>query len=268
MSDITVIIPAYNAVKTVERTIRSVMASVIPLEVWVVDDGSTDGTGSLLDELVGRQGEWKSSSTLRVIHQANCGAYQARLAALKQIATPYFGFVDADDRVEPEMFAKMLDFVRADSLDVVQVGYRGPSTGERRILADRALWCELVRPIILEGRGSCFVWDKLYRNQYDFASFDPTNHVTNWEDLIFNLQFFAKVRRFGFMDEPLYHYEETEGSAVRKFRWRLIKDFLETVRMRRKMSAAYKIRPWGWTNLRWAAVNMRNIIALGLRGMK
>lgn len=184
MSDITVIIPAYNAVKTVERTIRSVMASVIPLEVWVVDDGSTDGTGSLLDELVGRQGEWKSSSTLRVIHQANCGAYQARLAALRQIATPYFGFVDADDRVEPEMFAKMLDFARADSLDVVQVGYRGPSTGERRILADRALWRELVRPIILEGRGSSFIWDKLYRNQYDFESFDPTNHVTNWDDLI------------------------------------------------------------------------------------
>ena len=66
---VAVVIPAYNAERTIERTVRSVLASSIPLDVWVVDDGSTDGTGELLDRLVGEGrevGEMSGSGTVEV----------------------------------------------------------------------------------------------------------------------------------------------------------------------------------------------------------
>ena len=122
MADVSVIIPAYNAAKTVERTIRSVLASTIPVDVFVVDDGSTDGTGELLDRM---EKELASANGARlvVMHQPNCGAYQARLNALKKIETPYFGFVDADDEVDPKMYEKMLAAMERGRLDAVQCGY-------------------------------------------------------------------------------------------------------------------------------------------------
>ena len=122
MTKVSVIIPAYNAAKTVERTIRSVLASTISVEVFVVDDGSTDGTGELLDRME-RELAPSNGSRLVVMHQPNCGAYQARLNALKKIETPYFGFVDADDEVDPKMYEKMLAAMERENLDAVQCEY-------------------------------------------------------------------------------------------------------------------------------------------------
>ena len=293
---ISVIIPAYNAEKTIERTVRSVQASTIPLEIWIVDDGSTDGTGALADRLAANNPTIQQSNNqtiLHVIHQPNSGAYQARLNALKQIETPYFGFVDADDTVEPEMYEKMLEFAKREQLDVVQVkwnterpvGNPNPSripqsnnpksnnpksnnlkSNNQTILSGLTdIFNAIVRPIMWEGRDSSFIWDKLYRNQYDFSTFDPTDHVTNFDDLIFNLQFFTKVERMGFIDEPLYHYNATIGSAARKFRWKIVKDFRETFRIRRKLAPAYGVRPWGWMNFRWFVKNARNLLVIWLK---
>ena len=278
MSEISVIIPAYNAERTLERTVRSVMASTIPLDIWVVDDGSTDGTGALADRLVATFNpqsnnpaikQSNNQAILHVIHQPNSGAYQARLNALKQIKTPYFGFVDADDTVDPQMFEKMLALAERDELDVVQVGWKQAGLLDLRLLdcliGEKEIFRSVVKPIMWEGRDSSFIWDKIYRNQYDFSLFDPTDHVTNFDDLIFNLQFFTKAKRMGFVNEPLYHYNETIGSAARKFRWKIVKDFRETLRMRRKMASAYGVHPWGWMNFRWFVKNARNLFAIWLK---
>lgn len=266
MAEISVVIPAYNAERTLERAVRSVLGQTLrELEVWITDDGSTDRTGEIADRLAAED------TRVHVIHQANAGAYQARFNALKRITTPYFGFVDADDTIKPEMFEKMLDLAKRKELDVVQVGWQ--QTGvfdlglDDCLIGEEKIYQAYVKPVIWEGRDSSFIWDKLYRNQYDFSTFDPTDHVTNFDDLIFNLQFFTKVNRMGFIDEPLYHYNETLGSAARRFKWKLIKDFRETLRMRRKMAAAYGVHPWGWMNFRWFVKNSRNIVAIWLKGL-
>lgn len=265
MNEISVIIPAYNAEKTIARAVQSVLSSTIPVDVWVVNDGSTDGTAQVLKSL-------SANSYVHIIHQPNSGAYQARLNALKQVKTPYFGFVDADDTIESNMFERMLTLAKRENLDAVEVKRFGVQmrSGERNVLVERVLskpeiFKEVVTPILWEGRDSSFIWDKLYRNQYDFAAFDPTNHVTNFDDLIFNLHFFVKVSRLGVINEPLYHYSETIGSAARKFRWKLVKDFFETVRIRRKMAKVYGFSPWGWMNVRWTVKNARNLVAIWVK---
>ena len=237
MNKISVIIPAYNAEKTIERTLKSVFASTIPLDVYVVDDGSIDGTSAILEEMKDRvEVEQRKispnvlSSTshfnLTIIHQSNNGAYNARLTALKQIRTPYFGFVDADDTIEPTMFERMLAFAEANELDVVQCGSTGGEAYEREgILEDRAaVEREFIKPHLIEGRGSSFIWNKLYRNQYDFSTFVVPPKFTNFDDMIFNFQSFAKVQRMGYMKDKLYHYAATEGSVTHNYGERQFND--------------------------------------------
>ena len=271
MNKLSVIIPAYNAVGTVERTVQSVLASTLPVDLWVVDDGSTDGTGLSLDELAATAHS-ANGSVLRVIHQQNSGCYQARLTALKQIATPYFGFADADDTVDADMFEKMLALAEAKCLDVVQTGYDIggrvvlPTGGAGGILDnDSELYSQFVHPRLIDVRESCFVWNKIYRNQYDFSVFDETDHVTNFEDLIFNLQFFVPVKRMGFIYEPLYHYAETAGSAVHSFSQKKVKDFREAWRVRKAMLPKYGLTADCAENQRWFRRNRLNCIKAAVK---
>ena len=285
MNKLSVIIPAYNAAKTIERTVRSVMASTIPLDVWVVDDGSTDGTAALADRLAESCNptiqQSNNPTILHVIHQQNSGAYQARLNALKRITTPYFGFVDADDTVEPDMFEKMVDFAERERLDVVQCGYDGArdlGLLDLRLFDLRLSGCGVVaetrqavydayvRPTLIEGvRGGTFVWNMLYRNQYDFAAFDPTDRVTNFDDMIFNLQFFLKVERMGFLNEPLYHYATTAGSAAHSFGENKLKDFREICRVRRALLPKYGVAADGAENRAWFRRNRMNCVKATMR---
>ena len=271
--NISVVIPAYNAERTVERTVRNVLGQTLrDIEVWVTDDGSTDRTGAILDGLS------KEDSRVHVIHQQNCGAYQARLNALKQIKAPYFGFVDADDTIEPEMYEKMLAVMERENLDAVQCGYITSGgveewrSGGVRVVFDRELtkykFSYLVNP-----RVSCFIWDKLYRNQYDFATFEPTDRVTNFDDMIFNLQFFRKIRRFGLLDEALYNYSQTEGSAVHAYGAQQRHDFKWMVknhyRLTRELFADGEygaLRLW-LGHVQWYLVNLRNSVVSRVRSV-
>lgn len=270
MCKISIVIPAYNAVNTVERTVRSVMASTLPVEVWAVDDGSTDGTGGVLDRLAGKLRP-KNGSCLHVIHQPNSGAYQARLNALKQVDTPYFGFVDADDMVDPKMFEKMLLFAEHERLDVVQCGYEESgrainSEGDVVVLEGRdEVYKKYIYPKLIDIKESSFIWDKIYRNQYDFASFDKTDNVTNFDDMIFNLYFFLPVSRMGFLREPFYKYATTVGSAVHSFNEKKINDFREAWRIRRVMLPKYGNAAWAVANVKWWWFNWFNYIVAIVR---
>ena len=278
MTKVSVIIPAYNAAKTVERTVRSVLASTIPLDVLVVDDGSTDGTGYLLEKIE-NEFELSNGSRLVVMHQQNCGAYQARLNALKRIKTPYFGFVDADDTIEPEMYEKMLAVMERENLDAVQCGYKiGSHVEHVEHVEGRGMMVlageELTRykfGYLVNPQESCFIWDKLYRNQYDFDSFELTDKVTNFDDMIFNLQFFRKIERFGLLDEALYNYSQTEGSAVHSYGPRQKHDFKWMVnnhyRLTKELFAKGEygaLRLW-FGHVQWYFINLKGALISQVR---
>ena len=286
MNLVSVIIPAYNAEKTVERTVRNVLGQTLrDIEVWVTDDGSADGTGAILDGLA------KEDSRVHVIHQQNLGAYQARLNALKQIKTPYFGFVDADDTIEPEMYEKMLAVMERENLDAVQCGYstsggvRERMRGEVNSRVERVdhvgeggvkdMAGEALREFkfgyLVNPHVSCFIWDKLYRDQYDFEAFEPTDKVTNFDDMIFNLQFFRKINRFGLLGEALYNYSQTEGSAVHAYGARQKHDFKWMVknhyRLTRELFADGEygaLRLW-LGHVQWYFINLKSSLASRVR---
>ncbi len=90
---VSVIIPTYNRVKTIERAVNSVLAQTwTEQEVIVVDDGSTDQTGEILKVY---------GDKIRVIRQQNGGVSAARNAGIKAATGEIISFLDSDDEWLP-----------------------------------------------------------------------------------------------------------------------------------------------------------------------
>ena len=89
---VTIIIPVYNTELLLDRCLESVVGqSLSDIEIICVDDGSTDGSGALLDSWAERDGR------IRVIHQSNGRQGKARNAALNIAEGEYVGMIDSDD---------------------------------------------------------------------------------------------------------------------------------------------------------------------------
>ena len=100
---VTVLIPAHNEESVVVQTVTSVLASTVnSLHVIVVNDGSTDNTGALLDESFGDE------PRVHIIHQVNRGKAAALRRALEEARTDIVVTIDADTEIEPDAIAKLL----------------------------------------------------------------------------------------------------------------------------------------------------------------
>lgn len=105
-----VVIPAYNAARTLDEAIRSVLAQTVAAsDILVIDDGSTDDTG----DIAARYG-----GTVRVIRQGNAGAAAATTVGLTNVSAPFVAGLDADDIWLPEKAERQLErLARAPHVD-------------------------------------------------------------------------------------------------------------------------------------------------------
>lgn len=92
---ISVIIPVYNAVNTIERCVKSIVTQKAAIEIICIDDGSKDGSLELLNKLT------EEDDRLIIVHQANAGAGAARNTGLNSASGKYIMFCDADDVYQP-----------------------------------------------------------------------------------------------------------------------------------------------------------------------
>lgn len=100
---VTVIIPAYNYARYLERAVRSAFAQGFgPLEVLIIDDGSTDETPELSRQLA------REFPALRCIRQENAGLSAARNTGIRNASQPFVAFLDADDEWLPEMLENVM----------------------------------------------------------------------------------------------------------------------------------------------------------------
>lgn len=98
---VSVVIPCYNSADTIERAIKSIVAqTVLPAEVWIINDGSTDNTAAVLEEIKTRYGR---DLNINIIHfSTNKGPSAARNAGWDSATQPYIAFLDADDTWDPK----------------------------------------------------------------------------------------------------------------------------------------------------------------------
>lgn len=114
---ISVIVPVYNIIPYLARCVDSIsMQSYKNLEIILVDDGSTDGTGALCDELA------LKDSRIRVFHKENSGSSGARNLGIGKANGKYLAFVDSDDYIESDMYEKLYEGISAYGVKCAQIG--------------------------------------------------------------------------------------------------------------------------------------------------
>lgn len=112
---ISIIVPIYNIKEYLERCVDSILAQTYEnIEVLLVDDGSTDGTSLLVDEL------GKKDNRIRVFHKENGGSSSARNLGIHEAKGTYLGFIDSDDYIEPYMFEKLYEAIQRTGMPIAQ----------------------------------------------------------------------------------------------------------------------------------------------------
>ena len=114
---ISIIVPVYNIEEYLPRCVKTLRGQTYPrIEILLVDDGSTDGTGSLCDRLA------EEDARIRVFHKENGGSSSARNLGIAAAKGEYLGFVDSDDYVEPDMYEKLYAAIKQYDVSAAQTG--------------------------------------------------------------------------------------------------------------------------------------------------
>ncbi len=123
---VSIIIPIYNIERELlTKCVESVVSQDYDdLEIILVDDGSTDGTGDVCDELAvryGKNGSAESLRDIRVIHKPNGGSSSARNVGIDASTGAYIGFVDSDDYVDADFVSLMMSAIERYEVPMAQI---------------------------------------------------------------------------------------------------------------------------------------------------
>lgn len=114
---ISVIVPVYNKEEYLERCVKSLLSQTYEnIEIILVNDGSTDNSGTLCDKLK------SEDARIKVIHKENGGLSSARNAGIAVATGDYIGFVDSDDSVDENMYEALLKGAKKYDADIALSG--------------------------------------------------------------------------------------------------------------------------------------------------
>ncbi|OWK74513.1 hypothetical protein CBW16_03645 [Flavobacteriaceae bacterium JJC] len=115
---ISIIVPVYNVDKYLAACIESIINQTYKnLEIILVNDGSTDASGKIMDDYVLRE------SRIKAIHQDNAGVAVARNTGLQNVTGHFISFIDADDVIAPHFYETMLRSLIDNEADIVECDF-------------------------------------------------------------------------------------------------------------------------------------------------
>lgn len=228
---ISIIIPAYNAEKTIDKCIRSIIAQIYTdWEIVAVNDGSIDGTEERL-----RKWE-KTDSRIAVISQKNSGSGAARNAGMRKARGKYIMFVDPDDWIESNMLQTYwnnaehynADLIISDSIaDIYHNGKLLRSEYEpikevycRDKTESRTAYLDFFVKGLIRGP-VC----KLYSRKIIEDNHIEFPELRRSQDIVFNYRYYDAIESVYVFDSCLYHYVKEENQQKKK----IPKDYYKAV---------------------------------------
>lgn len=213
---ISIIVPVYNTRAYLTRCVQSLMQQTYrELEILLIDDGSTDGSGELCEELQARD------ARIRVFHKENGGSSSARNLGLEKAEGVFIGFADSDDWVEPDMYALLYQAMIGYKVSMAQIGRDEAAEdgsllpdicvppGEETVVTERDFLREL-----LMHRGDCSFCTKLFRREH-FADHRFPEGALN-EDFRLLVSILPEIGEFVSLPQRGYHVFYRMGSNTRK----------------------------------------------------
>lgn len=211
---LSVIVTAYNIENYLPRCLDSLLRqSYEPLEIIVVDDGSTDDTPAICERYAGEH------ENITAIHRENGGPSAARNAGLKAAKGSYIGYVDGDDFVEPDMYRDMLKACLDKNAEIAICAYRQAGEGAEEIHPTGKV-IELTREETLElyisGHEQYHiyhsVWSKLFRRE--LLSDISFREGRKSEDIMYSTMALSKASKCVFLDTPYYNYMVDRSDSI------------------------------------------------------
>ncbi len=225
---ISIITTVYDAKEYLPRAIQSVLAQTLAdLELILVDDGSPNGCGAICDEWAAKD------SRVRVIHQPNRGPAAASNAGLDAARGRYIGFVDSDDRIAPDMYAKL--YAALTGADCAMAGCNARCINERDEPVERTVRAacpgrqdalELFRDVFQNGSMyGMLCWNKLIDARL-FVGLRFDTSLLYGDDCNILHQVYDG-QQIVCLPEELYFYRERAGSLTAvAFRARMLDDLI------------------------------------------
>lgn len=202
---ISVIVPCYNCSTTIEETVKSIISNEnVNLELILIDDGSTDGTSSVLQEL---KRKYIDYCDLKILYQSNQGVSAARNYGIEQSKGTYITFVDSDDVISDNHLVSLLHSFKRYDIDLAVSGMVSPvhhpiNTNES-LLDNMLLKYNLLRNIHVYG----YCCNKMYKLEIiNNNNIRFNTHYKVAEDLDFNLNYSQYVSQALFTARQTYHY--------------------------------------------------------------
>lgn len=211
---ISVIVPVYNVVNYLEKCIKTLTGQMYSnLEIILVDDGSTDGSGELCDKIA------KNDNRIKVIHKENGGLSSARNAGLDVARGDYISFIDSDDSIHLHFYDLLLETLNKTGADIVQCEMVRVS--EQRIVgetlpeidADEFTGEEAVKMFykskITVFKSSC---NKLFKRSLFGTLRYPVGKI--FEDRWIAARLYSACKKVVYLNLPLYYYTVNPTSIM------------------------------------------------------
>lgn len=214
MSKISIIIPIYNTEAYLPRCIESVLGQTYgDWELLLIDDGSTDRSGSICDRYAGLD------ARIRVIHNQNQGPAASRENGIKNSLGDLIMFVDSDDWLDQDMLLVMKEQMEASGAGMVCCLYQDVKENGKAMhpyaFQEACIECRNARECMYQIHHTRYLtgalWGKLYRREL-FESIDFCKNVTIGEDYSMIVQLAEKAGYVRMISRELYFRFVRKGS--------------------------------------------------------
>lgn len=215
---VSVIIPAYNVEAYVEAAVRSVLDQTLTdIEAIVVDDGSKDATGEILDRMA------QDDPRLTALHVQNGGAPAARNLAIDRAHGRYLVFVDADDECAPTMLERLAQIMDRDGCELAVCGFEivtttgygnGEDSGDSTYVEVKQVPDAVYRtadefhrasPALFDSNMFYPPWNKMFLASR-LNDLNIRYRDVFWDDFPFVLDYIRDVQSVSMTSEPLYRF--------------------------------------------------------------
>lgn len=217
MKKVSIILPIYNVENYLERCVETVLGQTYKnIEVILVDDGATDNSGVICDDLA------KRDTRIRVIHKQNGGLSSARNTGYQAATGEYLMYIDSDDAIKEDLVERCVKSIEDTLSDVVIYGYEKVSEagdvleickwGNKTYTRDE-MKSYLFQAIIEMSYG--YAWNKLYRKSVlDKSGILADGKVIDREDLVYNMELLSYWNKITYIDYAGYEYLQRGNSLL------------------------------------------------------
>ena len=212
---VSYIVPVYNVEIYINDCVESIINQKYKnIEIILIDDGSTDNSGKIIDALA------EKDKRIKVIHKKNGGVSSARNTGLDNAQGEYILFVDGDDYLELDYTDYFLTLIAKNNYDIAysRKCFNLVDTKANSVTSEYEASSDEVIEGIYIGKYGVAVWNKIYRRSFlEKYSIRFNEDIWYGEGMLFNITCLTHTDKVNIGDKMVYHQVFNPKSAMRKF---------------------------------------------------